>query len=95
MICERGVNARTDKGRAVKDAGGVGMIMYNPTPNSLNADFQPVPTIHVGTADGAAIKAYAAHGGRDRVDDRGRAQEGPAPQIASFSSSGPSVADRG
>ena len=68
VLCERGVNARTDKSLAVKNAGGVGMILWNPTANSLNADFHFVPSIHVDQVAGAAIKAYAADRRPDSVD---------------------------
>jgi hypothetical protein len=60
VVCDRGVNARTEKSQAVRDAGGVGMILANPTPNTLDADVHAVPTVHVDSAAGAAIKAYAS-----------------------------------
>ena len=68
VLCERGVNARTDKSLAVKNAGGVGMILWNPTANSLNADFHFVPSIHVDHVAGPAIKAYAADRRPDGLD---------------------------
>jgi len=43
VVCERGVTARVNKSLAVQEAGGVGMILVNPTNNSLNADFHTVP----------------------------------------------------
>jgi len=62
VVCERGGaapnNARVDKSLAVKNAGGVGMILYNVVPNSLNADFHSVPTVHINNTDGAAVVAY-------------------------------------
>jgi hypothetical protein len=60
VVCDRGVNARPDKSQAVADAGGVGMVLANLTPNTLNADVHAVPTIHVDSTVGAAIKAYVA-----------------------------------
>ena len=36
------------------------MVLANPMPNSLNADVHAVPTIHVDSTVGAAMKAYAA-----------------------------------
>jgi subtilisin family serine protease len=95
VICERGVVGRPEKGLAVKEAGGIGMIMYNPTPNSINADFQAVPSIHVGPEDGAAIKAYAASAGATASLTAAVRQVAKAPQIASFSSSGPVVSAQG
>ena len=59
-VCDRGVNARIDKSQEVKRAGGVGMVLTNTTPNSLNADLHFVPTVHVDDVAGAAIKAYVA-----------------------------------
>ena len=56
VLCLRGVIARVDKSRAVQMAGGVGMVMYNNPDSSLNADFHFVPTVHVNSAAGLAIK---------------------------------------
>jgi subtilisin family serine protease len=60
VLCDRGVNARIDKGFEVKRAGGVGLVLANTSPNSLNGDYHPVPAVHVDDTDGAAIKAYIA-----------------------------------
>ncbi len=60
VLCVRGNNARVDKSAAVKNAGGVGMVLYNPTPNTLNADYHLVPSVHINEVAGAAVKAYAA-----------------------------------
>ena len=49
VVCQRGVNARIDKSLAVKQAGGIGMIMVNFTPNSVNADLHFVPSLHLNT----------------------------------------------
>ncbi|HEX5589387.1 MAG TPA: S8 family serine peptidase, partial [Candidatus Limnocylindrales bacterium] len=43
VVCKRGVIARVDKSKAVLEAGGVGMVMYNDPDSSLNADFHYVP----------------------------------------------------
>lgn len=60
VLCARGAIARVDKSAAVAQAGGIGMIMYNPTGDSLNADTHAVPSIHVNHIDGAAIKTYVS-----------------------------------
>ena len=60
VVCYRGVNARTEKSAAVKADGGVGMILTNVSPNSLDSDLHVVPTVHVDEVAGAAIKTYAA-----------------------------------
>src|SRR5436190_3766784 len=96
VLCKRGVNARTDKSNAVKVAGGVGMILYNPTANSLNADFHFVPTVHLDGTAGAAIKAYIA-GAASPTASLSVGQQVPvrAPMTADFSSRGPAVAGGG
>lgn len=90
VVCDRGVSARVDKSLAVKEAGGVGMVLLNPTNNSLNADFHSVPTVHLQNTDYAAVHAYAA-----TVDPTATINKAvmdysaPAPFTASFSSRGP------
>jgi hypothetical protein len=95
VLCKRGVNARVDKSRAVRDAGGVGMVMYNDPDNSLNADFHFVPTVHVGRADGLAIKAYAAGAGATASQAASVSVTARAPSMAAFSSSGPALSGGG
>ena len=63
VICMRGVTARVNKSLAVKQAGGVGMVLFNSPDSSLNADFHFVPTVHLQSTDRAAVKAYAATAG--------------------------------
>jgi hypothetical protein len=97
VVCDRGVNARTDKSKEVRDAGGAGMILANTSANSLNADVHFVPTVHVDHVAGAAIKTYV------KSTDAASAQlsEGVigagavAPKVASFSSRGPALAGSG
>src|SRR5690606_11364793 len=58
VLCDRGVNARTDKSLEVKQADGVGMILANTSPNSVNADMHWVPSIHVDDVARTAILSY-------------------------------------
>ncbi len=94
VVCDRGVNARTEKSAAVKAAGGVGMILTNVSPNSLDSDLHVVPTVHVDQVAGAAIKTYAATSAPTATltpgDTTGGAKT-PVPQVASFSSRGPAL----
>ncbi|WP_373987026.1 S8 family serine peptidase [Duganella sp. BuS-21] len=94
VICERGITDRVDKSKAVKEAGGVGMVMVD-NGGGLTAEVHSVPTVHVSNADGLLIQAYAVNG-------RGKAAMSPfiiasvpgsAPVVAGFSSRGPSGAD--
>lgn len=94
VICDRGTNDRVDKSLAVKLAGGVGMVMTNISPNSLNADFHSVPTVHVNETSGAAIKAYVSGTtGPTAALSQGEQEVGAeAPFVAAFSSRGPALA---
>jgi ABC-type amino acid transport substrate-binding protein len=92
VVCDRGVIGRTDKSYAVKIAGGVGMILANTGPNSLNADLHYVPTVHVDHIAGAAIKAYVAAAGASATATIAPGQiifGVEAPFMAPFSSRGP------
>src|SRR6266480_3578689 len=96
VLCDRGTNARVNKSLAVQQAGGVGMILANTSPNSLNADFHFVPTVHVQNTDRAAIKAYAATAGATATINQSTITlSDPAPFTASFSSRGPLTAGGG
>ncbi len=71
VVCDRGVNARVNKSLAVKEAGGVGMMLVNTTANSLNADLHFVPTVHLADTVRAAVEAYAAASGATAGDQPG------------------------
>ncbi len=97
IVCDRGVNGRTEKSREVQRAGGVGMVLANTSPNSLNADVHFVPTVHVDEVTGAAIKAYVSGTPNPTAALSAGVQEFgvKAPQVAAFSSRGPAVAAEG
>ncbi|MCX6058577.1 MAG: S8 family serine peptidase [Chloroflexi bacterium] len=96
VVCDRGTNARVDKSLAVQMAGGVGMILTNTGPNSLNADLHFVPTVHLADTDRAAVLAYAATAGATASLSAGAQVAGAvAPDVASFSSRGPALAGSG
>ncbi|KAG9459420.1 hypothetical protein H6P81_003928 [Aristolochia fimbriata] len=96
VICERGGISRVQKGEAVKEAGGVGMIITNAAPAgyALTADSHVLPTVAVGEKDGYNLHdyllrnpnpeaAFVFHGTRLNVK--------PAPTVAGFSSRGPNL----
>lgn len=96
VLCDRGVTARVNKSLAVQEAGGVGMILVNTSPNSLNADFHSVPTVHLSDTDRAAVKAYSAGVGvTATIHQSTIAYTTAAPYTASFSSRGPLQAGNG
>ncbi|MHA2251168.1 MAG: S8 family peptidase [Candidatus Kariarchaeaceae archaeon] len=91
VLCRRGDIARVDKSLAVYMAGGAGMIMYNPGPQTLNADLHSVPSIHVDHVVGPIIKQYIADNGASstaQLSD-GVAIKGQGSVMAAFSSRGP------
>lgn len=94
--CDRGTIARTEKSAAVKEAGGVGMILTNTTVNSLNADLHSVPTVHLPVTNRTAIIDYIAAAGTAATATISRAAgAAPSPEVAGFSSRGPSLAGGG
>jgi subtilisin family serine protease len=96
VVCDRGVNARVDKSLAVEEAGGVGMILLNTSPNSLNADFHFVPTVHLSDTVRAAVHTYAdTVGAMATINQATIVFNVPAPFTASFSSRGPLRAGNG
>lgn len=92
VVCDRGVNARTDKSLAVATAGGVGMVLVD-NGAGLVADVHSVPSVHVNAADGAIIKAYAATAGSTAAISAFYNSGKPAPIMAGFSSRGPNQGD--
>jgi hypothetical protein len=97
VVCVRGVYDRVAKSAAVKQAGGVAMVLANPSPGqSLDADFHSVPTVHLEKASGDAVSTYAGATGATaaiELGDTTGAATTPLPQIAGFSSRGPAVAN--
>lgn len=96
VVCERGGNARTAKSAEVAAAGGIGMVLANVTPSSLDVDDHSVPTVHVDASALATLQAYAATADARVTLLPGRdpsLAEPPTPQIAGFSSRGPTLAD--
>lgn len=96
VICNRGENDRVDKSRAVREAGGVGMIQVD-NGSGLVADMHSVPSVHVTQADGQAIRSYAAAGAASATAAISKFVVGVsklnAPIMANFSSRGPNRAD--
>jgi len=93
LLCERGVSARVDKSKAVKDAGGAGMILIDVSNTTAPiADPHSVPSVHLNFNDGAIVKAYiAANANTLSAIGKFSPQVGttPAPKMADFSSRGP------
>ena len=99
VVCDRGVNGRIEKSMAVGLAGGLGMVLVNVAPGTVDPDYHSVPTIHVNHVDGAAIKTYAATTGAMGKIAAAAITIPSAPTtvatIAGFSSRGPVAAAGG
>uniref|UniRef100_A0A0A9ED12 Subtilisin-like protease n=1 Tax=Arundo donax TaxID=35708 RepID=A0A0A9ED12_ARUDO len=96
VLCDRGVNARVEKGAVVKAAGGAGMVLANTAASGeeLVADSHLLPAVAVGRLVGDKIRAYAARGGRPMAMlSFGGTVLGvrPSPVVAAFSSRGPNT----
>ncbi len=91
VVCQRGAIGRVEKSRAVQEAGGVGMVMYEQSDaGDLHSDLHWVPSVHVDNTPGLAIKAYAATEGATATLITGERGENPvAPSMTAFSSRGP------
>ncbi|KAK8646670.1 hypothetical protein V6N13_120450 [Hibiscus sabdariffa] len=94
VVCDRGGNARVQKGVAVKEAGGVGMILTNTDTygEELVADAHLLPSAAVGQMTGDAIKKYIASAHNPTaIIGPGTTKLGvqPSPVVAAFSSRGP------
>ena len=95
--CDRGVVDRVAKSAEVKRAGGVGMVLVNLAPSDTDADLHTVPTVHLDSDVGLLAKAYAATAGATATLVPGNTSPvtTPYPQVAGFSSRGPSLSSNG
>ncbi len=96
VLCDRGTTARTSKSQAVKEAGGLGMVLVNTAASSINADMHAVPSVHLPHTDRLALKAYAATAGASAsIAQSVIVATAPAPLTAAFSSRGAMLAGGG
>jgi subtilisin family serine protease len=94
VVCQRGQNARVEKGKVVLDAGGVGMVLVNTKPDEdVVADLHWVPAVHVSAAGGAEIRVLLGGGAPATLSlGGGSPVAGPGDRMAAFSSRGPETA---
>lgn len=98
VLCDRGVNALVNKGRAVKEAGGIGMVLANVASSGAPlAILHRVPAVHVPytLANYTALHAAAAAGKTASIAKSTLVFGVPAPTTAGFSSRGPLLAGAG
>jgi subtilisin family serine protease len=88
VACERGENARVDKGYNVVQGGALGMILYNPSLADVETDNHWLPTVHL--ADGTQFKQFmTGHSEVTASFTTGQKTNGKADVMAAFSSRGP------
>ncbi|XP_050229415.1 subtilisin-like protease [Mercurialis annua] len=101
VLCERGGSFESvDKGQEVKDNGGSAMILMNDEYDGYvtEAEFHVLPASHVSYIAGLAIKSYinSTLSPTATILFKGTVTGLPeAPQLADFSSRGPSAASPG
>ena len=95
VVCDRGVVDRTAKSAEVARVGGIGMVLTNATPSSIDPDAHSIPSVHVDARFRAPIVAYAATPGATvtLTDGNSTSYVPPTPALAGFSSRGPVLAD--
>ncbi|GAB4578791.1 MAG: hypothetical protein Fur0022_15280 [Anaerolineales bacterium] len=99
VICDRGTNARVQKGANVLAGGAGGYVLANDigNGNSIVADPHFLPAVHIGYNDGVTLKTWVADGGTSHVGAISgtivdySASNGDV--LAGFSSRGPSQYD--
>ena len=88
VACQRGVNARVEKGFNVLQGGAAGMILYNATLADIETDNHWLPTVHL--ADGTDFKAFMlANPTVTGSFTAGTKRNGQGDVMAAFSSRGP------
>jgi hypothetical protein len=95
VLCNRGVVDRVAKSAEVARAGGIGMLLVNTTPGSIDTDAHSVPTIHLDAQYAEVVTEYAETPGAtvEFTEDNTTGVTPPTPQVAGFSSRGPVLAD--
>ncbi|KAJ8900169.1 hypothetical protein K2173_024809 [Erythroxylum novogranatense] len=95
VVCDRGLNSRTQKGEVVKLAKGAGMILVNSEREGEELIAHPhvLAATTVGYSAGKAIKLYlnSTRNATVSIAFRGTVYGDLAPKLAVFSSRGPSL----
>ncbi|MBV1855276.1 S8 family serine peptidase [Catellatospora tritici] len=88
LACQRGVNARVEKGLHASEGGAAGMILFNASLADVETDNHFLPAVHL--ADGADFLAFlGGHTGVTASFTGGAKHNGQGDVMAAFSSRGP------
>ncbi|WP_405219852.1 cell wall-binding repeat-containing protein [Agrococcus sp. Ld7] len=95
VLCDRGVIARVDKSAEVAAAGGIGSVLVNVSPSSIDLDDHVIPTVHLDAEYRDQLLAAAQTPGAEVTLEAGNSSgiETVAPIVAGFSSRGPALAE--
>ena len=89
VVCERGTNARIDKGYNVLQGGAAGMILYNVSVTDLESDSHFLPAIHVNDPSSTIAAFVSGHNNVKATWAQGTLKPALGDEMASFSSRGP------
>ena len=89
VACQRGTNARVDKGFNVAAGGAAGMILYNPIKQDLESDNHWLPAIHVDGPSTALLAFINGHTNVKATWVQGTETATQGDVMAAFSSRGP------
>jgi subtilisin family serine protease len=89
VACQRGGNARVDKGYNVAHGGAAGMILYNANKQDVETDNHWLPAIHVDGPSAPLLAFITGHTGVAATWAQGTASPTQGDVMASFSSRGP------
>ncbi len=88
VLCRRGGNGRVAKSAAVRQADGVGMVLVNTRPGTVESDLHSVPTVHVGRSAATEILDLHAERPHARVSLRPLPTERTPARVARWSAPG-------
>lgn len=89
VACQRGINARVDKGFNVLQGGAAGMILYNTVKQDVETDNHWLPSIHLDGPNTALLAFINTHTNVMATWAQGTPEPGQADMMAAFSSRGP------
>jgi subtilisin family serine protease len=89
VACERGVNARVDKGFNVFSGGAVGMILYNTVKQDVETDNHWLPAIHIDGPNADLLNFINTHTNVMATWAQGAPTATQPDVMAAFSSRGP------
>src|SRR5262249_32625360 len=89
VMCQRGVNARVDKGFHGLQGGAAGMILYNAVKQDVETDNHWLPSIHLDGPSTALLDFVNGHTNVMATFSQGTPSVTTPDVMASFSSRGP------